>query len=124
MTLGVLAPYRRLGIASRLIKHLLTFAGPGTELDLPDPDAPAPAPAASDKKSTSASAASDKDKSKDKPAVPTKKYLVDSVYLHVQTSNDEAREFYSKQGFTEGETIPEYYRVGVQPRSAIVLERK
>lgn len=125
MTLGVLAPYRRLGIASKMIKHLLTFAGPGTELDLPEPALPAPlskaVAAGSAKKDPKKETATGK---KDKEEKKTKKYLVESVYLHVQTTNDEAKDFYKKQGFSEGEILEEYYRRGVEPRSAVVLERK
>ena len=120
MTLGILAPYRRLGIASKLIKHLLIFAGPGTEIDLPDPKEV--------KKTTSAAAAAttaSKDSKGAKAApVKTKGYLVSRVYLHVQTSNQEAIDFYKSQGFTEGEVLPEYYRKGVEPRSAVILEKK
>ncbi|PWN22490.1 hypothetical protein BCV69DRAFT_267900 [Microstroma glucosiphilum] len=124
MTLGVLAPYRRLGIASKMIKHLLTFAGPGTELDLPDPALPAPL-----SKAIAAGSAAKKDtatagKKDNKEEKKTKKYLVESVYLHVQTTNDEAKDFYKKQGFGEGEVLEEYYRRGVEPRSAVILERK
>lgn len=119
MTLGVLAPYRRLGIARSLISNLLTHLSPGSEVTLEDPTAPAPkAPVAAAKSPPSKAAAAPT------PPRPTKKYRVGSVYLHVQTSNEEAREFYKKQGFEEGETLPEYYRKGVEPRSAVLLERK
>ncbi|KDN39761.1 hypothetical protein K437DRAFT_258939 [Tilletiaria anomala UBC 951] len=117
MTLGVLAPYRRLGIASNLISHLLTVASSGTIVSLPDPDAPpspAPKPAPKGK---------DGDKKKaEAPKVPTKDYEIESIYLHVQTSNEEARKFYEKHGFKVVEELPTYYRQGVVPRSAWVLE--
>lgn len=124
MTLGVLAPYRRLGIAKKLISHLITVAGPGTDLDLPNPD---PAVAAKEK-----AAKQDNKKTNDKagsttaakPPRPTKKFRVESLYLHVQTTNAEARDFYKAQGFTEEETIEEYYRKGVEPRSAVLLVKK
>lgn len=123
MTLGVLAPYRRLGIASNLISHLLTVASPGTIVSLPDPDAPAPPPAPAKKATDSKADGKDK-KKKEEPKVPTKDYEIECIYLHVQTSNEEARKFYEKHNFKVGQEIKEYYRVGVEPRSAWVLESR
>ncbi|KAF9114346.1 N-alpha-acetyltransferase 50 [Mortierella sp. AM989] len=68
-TLGVLAPYRRLGLGSKLLAHIMENA----EL-----------PSSSDPK-------------------------IAKVYLHVQTNNEEALEFYKKHGFQVAETIKDYY---------------
>lgn len=109
MTLGVLAPYRRLGIASALLQHVLDHAGPGKEIQIIDKDAPSPKPK--------------KDKNgKDYIPERTKKAVkVENIYLHVQTSNEEARVFYEKYGFAVAETIESYYR-RIQPASAWVLQ--
>lgn len=111
MTLGVLAPYRRLGIASNLINHILSEVTPGSNISLPDPDIPAPAPT------------KNKEGSVVKPERKMKDYHVQSIYLHVQTDNTEAREFYKKLGFAEEEVIDEYYRKGVACRSAVLLRK-
>jgi N-alpha-acetyltransferase 50 len=47
---------------------------------------------------------------------------VKSIYLHVQTSNEDAVTFYKKFGFEIVETIDDYY-TRVEPRSAYKLER-
>lgn len=65
MTLGVLAPYRRLGIGSKLMRHIL---------DLCQQDA-----------------------------------AMSDIYLHVQTSNEEALAFYQNFGFEVLEKIEKYY---------------
>lgn len=123
MTLGVLAPYRRLGIASNLLSHLLTVVSPGTIVALADPNAPAPPPPSSSALlKASTAAAADKGKKKLEPKQPTKDFEVESIYLHVQTSNEEARQFYEKHNFKVVEEIPTYYRQGVEPRSAWLLE--
>lgn len=122
MTLGVLAPYRRLGIGRALIDHLFSVVSPGTELDLPDPNEPSP--------SVSQQVAEKVEKNQGQPAAVAKaartkkKFRVESIFLHVQTSNDEAREFYKAQGFAEEEIISEYYRQGVEPRSAVLLAKR
>lgn len=109
MTLGVLAPYRRLGIASALLQHVLDHVAPGKEIQIIDKDAPTPKPK--------------KDKNgKEAKVEPTKKTVkISQIYLHVQTSNDEARTFYEKFGFKVAETIDNYYR-RIQPASAWVLQ--
>ncbi|SPO22644.1 related to N-alpha-acetyltransferase 50 [Ustilago trichophora] len=109
MTLGVLAPYRRLGIASALLQHVLDHVSPGKEIQIIDKDAPTPKP----KK--------DKNGKETKPEPLKKSVKVESIYLHVQTSNDEARTFYEKFGFKVAETIDNYYR-RIQPASAWVLQ--
>ncbi|KAF9159398.1 N-alpha-acetyltransferase 50 [Actinomortierella ambigua] len=64
-TLGVLAPYRRLGLGTALLEHILEHA-------------------AEDKK-------------------------IGKVYLHVQTTNEEALAFYKKHGFEQKEKVANYY---------------
>lgn len=118
MTLGILAPYRRLGLASSLISNLLTTLPPGSTVSLADPSSPPPQPVANAKSPSSNKAAAAP------PAPKRKTYKVESVYLHVQTNNDEAREFYKRQRFEEGEVVEEYYRRGVEPRSAVLLEKR
>ncbi len=120
MSLGVLAPYRRLGIASHLLAHLVDVAKPGSKVTLADPDAPKPPPVVH---APGASSADKKKKEAEAAAkIVRKEYEVEAIYLHVQTSNEEARLFYEKNGFKVAEEIKEYYRVGVEPRSAWVLE--
>lgn len=133
MTLGVLAPYRRLGIARTLLSNLVSVAEPGKFLTLPDQekikaskDVTAPK-SNKDKssKSAAASATPAEPKRMAKPAdQPTKEYRVDSIYLHVQTNNEEARKLYTSMGFQEEKIVEEYYRQGVEPRSAVLLVKK
>ncbi|KPV75019.1 uncharacterized protein RHOBADRAFT_15208, partial [Rhodotorula graminis WP1] len=47
---------------------------------------------------------------------------VDSVYLHVQVGNDDARRFWEKWGFQVKDTVADYYRK-IEPRDAWLLER-
>ncbi|KAF8938634.1 acyl-CoA N-acyltransferase [Dissophora ornata] len=68
-TLGVLAPYRRLGLGSQLLDHILENA------ELPPSSGP----------------------------------KIAKVYLHVQTNNEEALNFYKKRGFEVAETCANYY---------------
>lgn len=93
MTIGVLPAYRRLGLATKLLEHVLEQAGPGKKVTLP---------------------AVEKDA---KPQEAT----VSQVYLNVQTSNTAARNLYERHGFQLSETLPTYYREGLEPRSAWVL---
>lgn len=112
MTLGCLAPYRRMGIATTLLEYVLEHAAPGKKVDLSDEDktvAPVKPKSTSTKKDI---------------VKQTKSYTVAKIYLHVQTSNSEAKEFYEKNGFTEKERVEEYYKVGIEPRSAWLLERQ
>ncbi|XP_016738733.1 N-alpha-acetyltransferase 50 isoform X1 [Gossypium hirsutum] len=64
MTLGVLAPYRGLGIGTRLLNHVLYLCS---------------------------------------------KQNIPEIYLHVQTNNEDAINFYKKFGFEITETIKKYY---------------
>jgi len=85
MTLGVLSPYRRYGIGTALLDHILAQAQLQT---------------------------------RNTPTQPVK-----SLYLHVQTTNQEALDWYAKRGFTIDETIKEYYR-NIEDKDAYILVRK
>ena len=57
-------------------------------------------------------------------AGPGKEYAgcrIDSIYLHVQTGNTSAREFYEQLGFRVVGEIPQYY-AKLAPQSAWVLQ--
>lgn len=80
LTLGVLAPYRNLGVGSRLLEKCLSIV----TTSLPE---------------------------------------VVCTYLHVQTSNIEAIEFYKKFGFEEMGVIENYYK-RIDPPHAVILQRR
>ena len=48
---------------------------------------------------------------------------VKSLYLHVQTTNQEAVEWYTKRGFVIEQTVEGYYR-NIEDRDAYILVRK
>ncbi|WVY89866.1 hypothetical protein V8G54_035380 [Vigna mungo] len=77
MTLGVLAPYRGLGIGTKLLNHALDLCS---------------------------------------------KQNISEVYLHVQTNNEDAINFYKKFGFEITETIQNYY-TNITPPDCYVLTR-
>uniref|UniRef100_A0A6G1SQA7 N-terminal methionine N(alpha)-acetyltransferase NatE n=1 Tax=Aceria tosichella TaxID=561515 RepID=A0A6G1SQA7_9ACAR len=77
MTLGCLYTYRRLGIGTTMLKHVIDFAS---------------------------------------------KKSVDYIYLHVQSSNTGAIEFYSKFGFEIVGVKEDYYKK-IEPSSALVLKK-
>lgn len=76
MTLGVLAPYRNRGIATKLLNAIIEQI--------------------------------------------SKQADVSDIFLHVQINNDEALQFYQKNGFSIIEMIPEYYK-RIEPRQCYVL---
>eukprot|EP00948_MAST-09A_sp_MAST-9A-sp1_P000796 g796.t1 len=48
---------------------------------------------------------------------------IHSIYLHVQSNNEDAQNFYAKFGFKRsGDVIENYYK-RITPRSAVILER-
>lgn len=47
---------------------------------------------------------------------------VSCVYLHVQTSNSAAVEFYKKNGFETVETVKDYYK-NIEPRDAFLVSK-
>ncbi|MBA0610689.1 hypothetical protein Godav_011501 [Gossypium davidsonii] len=77
MTLGVLAPYRGLGIGTRLLNHVLDLCS---------------------------------------------KQKIPEIYLHVQTNNEDAINFYKKFGFEITETIKNYY-TNIDPPDCFVLTK-
>lgn len=97
MTLGVLSPYRRQGLATKLVQHVIAEA----EASHLPPAAVEPKPAAATKEETPASKkAKPEEKVAEKVAEVVKpRARVESLYLHVQVSNDEARAFWEKHGF-------------------------
>ncbi|KAL2643976.1 hypothetical protein R1flu_011563 [Riccia fluitans] len=80
MTLGVLAPYRRMGIGSKLLRKTLEQCEQQTESPIME------------------------------------------VYLHVQTNNDAAIEFYKKFNFEITEEIKNYYK-HLEPPDCFVLSK-
>ncbi|KAG8977984.1 hypothetical protein FRB90_008623, partial [Tulasnella sp. 427] len=56
-------------------------------------------------------------KKKDSPSKP-----LQSIYMHVQTSNDDARRFYERNGFREVGRVDGYYKK-LEPHDAWVLEK-
>ncbi|GAA5870831.1 hypothetical protein JCM3774_001688 [Rhodotorula dairenensis] len=146
MTLGVLAPYRHQGLGSKLIHHVLSTAAESLAQPTPAPASPSSGPTsttipasrpngnsaastvkdATSKKAvaanTSKDAAGGNDVTDEKDKEPLKP-RVESVYLHVQVGNDEAKRFWEKWGFEVKETVTDYYRK-ISPRDAWLLERK
>eukprot|EP00249_Psilotum_nudum_P004261 c17801_g1_i1 orf=427-951(-) len=78
MTLGILAPYRRLGIGSKLMENVLDLCARTPEIL--------------------------------------------EVYLHVQTNNEEALEFYKKFGFEVIEIMQNYYK-RIDPPDCFLLSK-
>ena len=78
MTINVLPAYRRRGIATKLLEHVLSEAA--------------------------------------------KDATIKEVYLHVQTSNTDARDFYLKHDFTQTGILEGYYK-RIDPTSAFVLSK-
>ena len=78
MIINVLAAYRRQGVASELLKHVLAEAAKNPEII--------------------------------------------EVYLHVQTSNIGAKDFYISQGFIQTDIIEGYYK-NIDPPDAFVLKK-
>ncbi|KAF5819285.1 putative transferase transcription regulator GNAT family [Helianthus annuus] len=77
MTLGVLAPYRGLGIGTKLLNHVIDLSS---------------------------------------------KENIGEIYLHVQTNNEDAINFYKKFGFEITETIKNYY-VRITPPDCYVVTK-
>ncbi|ORY84135.1 hypothetical protein BCR35DRAFT_303206 [Leucosporidium creatinivorum] len=95
MTLGVLSPYRRQGLASKLVQHVIQEAEASLAL--------APAPVAAEEPASKKTKGEEKDakekKKEEKEEVSKPRARVESLYLHVQVSNDEAKRFWEKHGF-------------------------
>ncbi|KAG0147732.1 hypothetical protein CROQUDRAFT_670324 [Cronartium quercuum f. sp. fusiforme G11] len=139
MTLGVLAPYRRHGLATKLLNHVIQEALKSQEAPPPPPPPkpePTPAPSVETKKTlqkgkkTAGSKAQEATKQPSKEAPPpieeeerTQLPKLTSVYVHVQHGNEDAKAFYLRHGFElEGE-VKDYYRK-VEPRDAWIFSRR
>ena len=89
-TLGVLAPYRRQGLATRMVDYVAEAALNGVQVPppaVPGAKKPAkPAPVVSGGKSK-------------EPPPPTVTAKITRASIHVHTANVEAREFWERQGF-------------------------
>ena len=92
-TLGVLAPYRRQGLATRLLHHVLEASVAGVSIPV---EKSTEAPKAVPKKGDAAK--------KPTPAPPAKVKFT-SAYVHVQTSNESGREFWERNDFVVEQTI-------------------
>jgi GNAT superfamily N-acetyltransferase len=95
-TLGVLAPYRRQGLATRLLKHILEQARASWTAAAVPPTVPAP-PSKDDKKKGTAT--------KSLPAPTPSSPRIVGLKVHVQTSNPDARTFWERQGFAVTQTL-------------------
>ncbi|KAG8712436.1 hypothetical protein FRC09_019880, partial [Ceratobasidium sp. 395] len=106
MTMGVLAPYRSLGLGSMALRQVFT--------------------AASNYNTALASAPKSQSSSTTSTFNPSQRKIT-SFYLHVHVPNTDARTFYERFGFIEKEKIVGYYRkLGAsdgEDRDAWVLER-
>lgn len=138
MTLGVLAPYRRLGLAKSLLTHLLKVASPGTIISLPlskedlkiheeKESAKEKAAAVTNRKTNNstnvAKSAEELEKEKKKKKVtPKVETEVKEIYLHVQVGNDEAKSLYEGMGWKVEETVKDYYRRNLDQRDAWLLK--
>ena len=50
--------------------------------------------------------------------------ILESIFVHVQTNNEDSRTFWLGQGFEETETIRDYYKPNIEgPRDAWLLQR-
>jgi len=92
-TLGVLAPYRRQGLATRMVDYVAEAAINGVQVPPPAiPGAKKPA------KPAPPAASSSGGKSKEPPP-PTVTAKITRASIHVHTANTDAREFWERQGF-------------------------
>jgi len=126
MTLGVLAPYRRQGLASKLLSHVARKA---QEASLAASLAPPPTTKPISTTSKVAAAVKGKGKAADptketSTAPETPKPVLKSIFVHVQLGNEDAKTFWQGQGFTESETIQKYYKPTIEgSRDAWLLEK-
>ncbi|KAI7950500.1 hypothetical protein MJO29_009174 [Puccinia striiformis f. sp. tritici] len=143
MTLGVLAPYRQQGLATKLLNqvvsaarktHLATFQTNGEATPPPPP----PTTTTNGNGQVESKKTNQKGKKSTvvKPVetpesktttsqeetdeVPIKIPLISSAYVHVQFGNEDAKEFYLNKGFKVDGELPEYYRK-IEPRGAWIL---
>lgn len=116
--LGVLAPYRRQGIASQLLSHVLELAS--------SPPAPARAAAYSPRPSTVATSSASKHSKPNKEAANSVKAVniprPIKVQLHVRPSSEETVFFLQKKNFHQDEHIKDYYK-SLDPQDAYVMAK-
>jgi len=94
MTMGVLAPYRSRTLGTKALQKVIDAALEHNKTLKGSPKAELP---------------------------PAKRPLT-SFYMHVQTSNVEARKFYERNGFVETGRVDGYYKQ-LEPHDAWVLEK-
>lgn len=47
---------------------------------------------------------------------------VESILLHLETTNEQAKQFYEKRGFVVDQVIPQYYRIrNSEPKDALLM---
>jgi len=114
-TLGILAPYRRQGLATRLLHHILEASVGGVAIPQP------PNSNGTEKPSTPKKGEVVK-KSANATTSLRPKVKFTSAYVHVQTSNEEGKAFWEKNEFTVKRTIDNYY-TKIEPREAWVLSK-
>lgn len=115
MTIGVLAPYRRLGIGTQLLRQVRAVVMAAVAVRrwrLLPPRARLRRHAA-----------------RLHPTRPSQvlhacalEPNLQQLYLHVQTSNHDSLEFYKRFGFTTGEVVKDYYK-RIEPPDAVLLHR-
>ena len=98
-TLGVLAPYRRCGLASRMLSHVLEAAVGGALIPEPPKD-PKALEKEKEKKKTAPTDASKKAVEPLKPRV-----TLTEAYVHVHSVNEQGKIFYEANGFEVRETL-------------------
>lgn len=101
MTLGVLAPYRRLGIGKKLIDSLIIEANRLNQ-------------------ESQLRRQNERSKSNDPLQLEDSNYIITALTLHVQFGNTAGMAFYTSQGFKELRFIEHYYS-NIKPRGASVM---
>jgi ribosomal protein S18 acetylase RimI-like enzyme len=116
--------YRRQGLASKLLSHVARKA---QEASLAASLAPPPTIKPASTTSKVAAAIKGKGKAADPTtsmASETPKPVLKSIFVHVQLGNEDAKTFWQGQGFTESETIQNYYKPTIEgSRDAWLLEK-
>jgi len=108
MTMGVLAPYRSRTLGTKALQKVIDSALAHNKTIKDPPSSTPPAATAPSSKSSD-------------PSPPFKMALT-SFYMHVQTSNVDARRFYERNGFIETGVVEGYYKK-LEPHDAWILEK-
>jgi len=143
MTLGVLAPYRQQGLATKLLNQVISAAQKTHDRcaswTLQTNGESSGQASSSESKKTGGGVQKGKKSTVGKPVVETSDgkasaqepceerpvviRSIGSAYVHVQFGNEDAKEFYLKRGFrVEGE-VADYYRK-IEPRGAWILVKE